>query len=72
MDIQTMKITFIEEFLKLQDEAVIEKLTATLKREKHRPARPSVGGFAGILSNQDAEIFIGASQECRKIDTDGW
>jgi hypothetical protein len=72
MDMQTMKIAFIEEFLKLKDESIIIKLTTTLKREKQKYKRTSIEKFAGILNDEEAKEFLEASRECRKIDIDEW
>ena len=67
MDIQAMKIAFIEEFLKIQDEALVKKLVTTLQREKRESKQLSIDKFAGVLSDDDAKVFLGASQKCRKI-----
>ena len=72
MDIQSMKIAFMEEFLKVKDESIIKKLTATLQREKRKSKRSSIDKFAGVLSDDDAKVFLEASQECRKIDMNEW
>ena len=72
MDIQTMKIAFMVEFLKLKDESIIKKLTTTLRREKQKYKRESIEKFAGILNDEEAKEFIEASLECRKIDIDEW
>lgn len=72
MDIQSVKITFMEEFLKLKDESIIKELVATLKRAKQKSKGKSLEELAGTLSDEDAKIFLEASQECRKIDIDEW
>lgn len=72
MDIQTMKLAFMEEFLKLKDKSVIKKLTRTLHQETQKTKSPSISNFAGILDDQDAKAFLEASDECRKIDTNEW
>ena len=72
MDVQATKIAFMEEFLKLKDESIIEKLVLTLKQEKQKSKRTSIKDLAGTLSDEDAKIFLEASQECRKIDVDEW
>ena len=72
MDMQSMKIAFMEEFLKVKDESIIKKLTATLQREKRKSKRSSIDKFAGVLSDDDAKVFLEASQECRKIDMNEW
>ena len=72
MDIQTMKIAFMEEFLKLKDESIIKKLTTTLQREKQKNKKESIEKFAGIINDGEAKEFLEASLECRKIDIDEW
>jgi len=42
MDIQTKKINFIEEFLRIQNEGVINLLEAVLKKEKSKLYKESL------------------------------
>ncbi len=72
MDIQNMKNSFIKEFLALQDENIVKKLMATMQEEKEKVSRASLSSFAGSLSNEEAQIFMEASQDCRKIDEYEW
>lgn len=67
-----MKIAFMEEFLKIQNEALVKKMVATLQREKRKSKQLSIDKFAGVLSDDDAKVFLEASQECRKIDMNEW
>ena len=72
MDMQTMKIAFVEEFLKLKDETIIKKLLTKLRHEKQKYTRKSIEKFTGILNDEEAKDFLEAAQECRKIDIDEW
>lgn len=72
MDLQTRKIAFMQEFLKVKDLSVVDMLTKALHKATQEQKRSSIEQFAGILSDEDAKIFEEASQECRKVDVNEW
>lgn len=72
MDIQNAKLSFVEEFLKLQDENIVKKIIATMQEEKSKASHSPLSSFAGSLSKEEAQVFIEASQECRKINENEW
>lgn len=72
MDIKAIKLTFIEEFLRIDDERIIMKLTEVLRHEKEKNTFRSLESLAGTLNEEDAKTFLEASQDSRKTDIDGW
>lgn len=55
MDIQTRKLEFIKEFLKLSNEEAIAKFEALLKRQKEEPENP--------FSQEEMIKRVGQSEE---------
>jgi hypothetical protein len=79
MDIQTKKINFIQEFLSVDDEELINKLDSLLKLEKkkkskHGPSPYSEDEFNVIIdkSEKDAKEGKVISVEDLKNDIDAW
>ena len=72
MDIETKKLAFIEEFIKLKDLTIVEMLTRSLRDAMQTQEKLPIERFAGSLSDEDAQIFQEASQECRNIDLNEW
>ncbi|MBC6409543.1 MAG: hypothetical protein GDA42_03660 [Ekhidna sp.] len=73
MDIQTRKIAFVQEFLKLQNEKAISRLESVLKTEKQEEFQPmSIEEFNKRIdtSMEDAKNgkLIEASELKAKID----
>ena len=73
MDIQTRKIEFVQEFLKLQSEKAISRLERVLKTEKQEELQPmSIGEFNRRIdkSMEDSknDRLIEASELKAKID----
>ena len=64
MDLQTRKLSFMEEYLRLNDEALIDKLTALLKKERQKNLRKqlhpmSAQQLADKLERSEADIKAG-------------
>lgn len=75
MDIRTLKITFLEEYIKLKNERIIKKLSEVLKSEKKKEKgkRKSVFDFLGVLKKEEAAKMKSAIEEgCEQVDKDGW
>jgi len=76
-DIATRKLHFIEKYLRLDDEDLINKLEAVLLEEKKLSSsgsdKPSVYDFVGVLGEKEAEQMKKDIQDaCEKIDEDEW
>lgn len=74
MDLATRKLAFIEEFLHLSNEALVNKLEALLHTgKKHKRTKNRLGDFFGIMSKEDGDMFKQSIiDDCRKIDYNEW
>ena len=74
MNIQTAQLQFIEEYVKLKNMTIIEKLSAVLKKEKTKQKNiSSVLNFVGIIDKDEAiEIKKVIEEGCEKIDKNEW
>jgi hypothetical protein len=79
MDIQTKKINFIQEFLRLNDEELINKLDSLLKLEKKKkfqqePKSYSEDEFNAIINKSEKDSKEGKviSASDLKNDIDTW
>ncbi len=76
MDIQTRKIHFIQKFLALRDEAIIDKLESILKKEslKEDNQRTTIEQYNKELDEANAEMDRGEyiSHEDFKKQMDKW
>lgn len=74
MNIQTAQLQFIEEYVKLKNISLIEKLSAILKKEKNRQkSKNSVLDFVGIMGKDEAAAMKKAIKEgCENIDSNEW
>ncbi len=76
-DIATRKLHFIEKYLRLDDEDLINKLEAVLQEGKKvanpTSGKPLVHDFVGVLDKKEAEQMKKDIQDaCEKIDEDEW
>lgn len=60
MDLQTRKLNFIQEFLRLKNEALIDKLERVLRSEKHKQFEEnlspmSLGEFNQIIDSAEMD-----------------
>lgn len=65
----------IQEMILVQDEDVLNRIDAILKKEKlvSKQKKKSALRFSGTISKKDAVLMSKAIEEgCEQIDTDGW
>lgn len=76
MDIQTKKIHFVQEFLALSNEAIVDKLESILRKEKLKndTQRISIEQYNKELEEAEAEMDRGEyiSHEDFKKQMDKW
>ncbi len=79
MDIQTKKLHFIQEFLRLKDENLINKLNKLLKSERkkkvERELKPfSQNEFNDLIDNSESDSKNGRLTSARELknEIDSW
>jgi hypothetical protein len=74
MDLAAKKLAFIEEYLHLSNEILIDKLDSLLHKEKEKStSQKSLSDFWGILSKEEgSNLTKSISQGCRRIDYNEW
>ncbi len=74
MDLQTRKLNFIEEFLHLNNEKLLDKLEKLLKLEKPKEKNKiSVYDVMGVISKEEGDYMQHVIEEnCEKINQDDW
>ena len=75
MDLATKKLAFIEDYLHLSNEKVIDKLFSILKKEKTKTkkAQKTLADFYGIMGKKEGEEFKKIIEEgCENIDNNEW
>lgn len=74
MDLAAKKLAFIEEYLHLSNEKLIDKLAAILRREKKSEnEKKTLVDFYGIMSSKVGKQFMRNIKEgCENIDTNEW
>lgn len=73
MDIQTKKLQFIEEYLRLTNEEIVEKLANVLRKEKQKAlkatAKPmSYEELADKLAKSEADIASGRVYSQQEVE----
>jgi hypothetical protein len=71
MDLSAKKMAFIEEYIHLKNEQLIDKLSSLLKKEKNKQYRKrrSLADFMGIMNEAEGNEFKKDIEEgCEKID----
>ena len=79
MDIQTKKLHFVQEFLRLKDETLIDKLNKLLKSERkkkfERELKPlSKKEFNALIDNAESDSENGRLTSARELknEIDSW
>ena len=76
MTIEHKKIELIEAMLKIDEEAVLNKISNIIKEEKNikkNKSQTKLEDFAGIWSKEDGEQMLKAIEEtCEVIDEKDW
>ncbi len=73
MDIQTKKLLFLEEFIRLNNEEVIEKLALLLKKEKQRLLQKTLSPMtheelAATLDRSEQDIAQGHLHSQQEVE----
>jgi len=73
MSIETRKLRLIEDFIKIRDNALLDKIEALVKHKSSSNIKPSIGKFAGIWSKEEVDemkktIAVG----CEQIHEEDW
>ena len=74
MDLQTRKLNFVQEFLALSNEKIIDKLESVLKKEKKQEDKErSFYDLVGVISEEEAnEMEKEIEASCEQIHEDDW
>jgi hypothetical protein len=79
MDIQTKKLHFVQEFLRLKDENLIDKLNKLLKSERKKKFKKelkplSKKEFNGLIDNAESDSENGRLTSARELknEIDSW
>ncbi|MCD4682927.1 MAG: hypothetical protein K8R86_06565 [Bacteroidales bacterium] len=79
MDIQTKKLHFVQEFLRLKDESLIDKLNNLLKKERkkkiEKELKPfSVKEFNDLIDSAESDSKNGRLTSARELknEIDSW
>ena len=79
MDIQTKKLHFVQEFLRLKDESIIDKLNKLLRSERKKKIQRELKPFSkeelnGIIDNaeEDSKNERLTSASDLKNEVDSW
>ena len=74
MSLESRKLQIIEDFLKVSDTSVIEKVEKLLRTgSKQKANKKTIQGFAGIWSKSEAnEIREIIDEGCEQINDEDW
>jgi hypothetical protein len=74
MDLAAKKLAFIEEYLHLSNEKLIDKLDSLLRKEKKSAApKRKLSDFFGIMSKDEGiELLNNIENGCSNIDHNEW
>jgi hypothetical protein len=74
MDLAAKKLAFIEEFLHLSDEKLIDKFDSLLRKEKKSiTSKRKLSDFFGIMPKEEGlELLNNIESGCGKIDHNEW
>ena len=73
MSIETRKLRLIEEFIKVSDHVLLDKIEALVKAKSSASTKPSIEKFAGIWSKEEAdEMKKIITEGCEQIHAEDW
>ncbi len=74
MDLSAKKLAFIEEYLHLSNEKLIDKLDSLLRREKEKASpKRALSDFFGIMTKEEGEeLKRNIKDGCENIDDNEW
>lgn len=73
MSIETRKLRLIEDFVKIKDHVLLDKIEALLKRNPSSTSKLSIDKFVGIWSKEEAnEIKKIIEEGCEQIHEEDW
>jgi len=74
MDLATKKLAFIEEYLHLSNEKIIDRLASILQREKEiTSSKKHLSDFFGIMNKKEGKEFMKNIKDgCENIDSNEW
>ena len=79
MDIQTKKLHFVQEFLRLKDESLIDKLNNLLKTERKKKIKKELKPFGekefnDLIDNAESDSKNGRLTSARELknEIDSW
>lgn len=74
MDLAAKKLAFIEEYLHLSNEKIIDRLASILRKEKKNDTpKKSLSDFFGIMDKEEGEEFMrNINEGCENIDENEW
>ena len=76
MDLAAKKLAFIQEYLHLSNEKLIDKLDLLLRKEKEKgelTESKTLSDFFGIMTEDEGKKFMNDINDgCRKIDHNEW
>jgi hypothetical protein len=79
MDIQTKKLHFVQEFLRLRDENLIDKLSSLLRKEKKKKIEEGLKPFSqkefnDIVDSAESDSENGRLTSARELknEVDSW
>ena len=73
MDIQNRKLRLIEDFLKIRDKSMLDKIEALLKSQSINKKQPDIEKFSGIWTKKEAEEVSKIIEEgCEQINNEDW
>lgn len=73
MHTEARKIQIIQEVLKIESEATLDKLESFLRKRKKAKAKKNISDFVGVLSPKEAQQMEQAIKDtCETIDENDW
>ena len=73
MSIETRKLRLIEDFVKIKDHVLLDKIEALLKRKPSSTSKFSIDKFVGIWSKDEADEIKKIIEEgCEQIHEEDW
>ncbi len=74
MELETRKLHFIEEVLKINKQDVMDELEEVLRVHNTTPSQKhDFKKFTGVMNDDDATEMLQIIEDgCEKIDQDGW
>jgi hypothetical protein len=73
MSIETRKLRLIEDFVKIRDHVLLDKIEALLKHKPVSTSKTSLDKFVGIWSKEEAdEIKKIIAEGCEQIHEEDW